>query len=93
MDLPKLDIKKPSTPVNAPHSYAPVTQEEIEKRKKIMIRAEEIGASITRFDETEETENPYRVQALSYIMQNKEVPEDLKKKIKEFDKKYNIRRK
>lgn len=92
MDLPKLDIKKPSTPVNAPHSNIPVTQEEIEKRKERMIRAEEIGASITKFD-GEETENPYRVQALIYIMQDKEVPEDLKKKIKEFDKKYNIRRK
>ena len=56
MDLPKLDIKKPSTPVNAPHSNIPVTQEEIEKRKKRMNQAEEIGASITKF-EGEETEN------------------------------------
>lgn len=88
-----LDIKIPSTAVNAPYSDIPVTEEEIRKRQVRLKLLEEIGASCTKFDGGNETENPYRVQALIYIMQDKEVPEDLKKKIKEFDKKYNIRRK
>ena len=90
--MKKLNIKIPSTPVIAPYSDIPVTEEEIRKRQVRLKRLEEIGASCTKFDGENETENPYRVQAMLYIMQDKEVPEDLKKKIKEFDKKYNIRR-
>lgn len=46
----KLDIKIPSTPVKAPYSDIPVTEEEIQKRKVRLTRLEEIGASCTKFD-------------------------------------------
>ena len=74
-------------PFIAPYSNTPVTQEEIEKRLTKMKRAEEIGASITKVTD-EGYENPYRVKALVYINKNQEVPDKLKKKIKEFDEHY-----
>lgn len=72
-------------PFIAPGSEVKPTQEEIEKRKLKMKRAEEIGACFTKIDEEQEFENPYRVEALIYINKGKEVPLDLKLKIKKYD--------
>lgn len=84
--------KKVLKPFIAPGSDVPVTQEEIEKRKRRMERAENLGQSLTKItfekDGIEEYENPYRVKALEYIMADKEVPEELKDKIVEFEKEY-----
>lgn len=81
--------KKPK-PFIAPGAKESASKEEIEKRLKRVQRAKEIGQDITRVDSINcETENPYRVQALLYIMNDQEVPQDLREKIKEFDIKYN----
>lgn len=73
-------------PFIAPGSTIKPTAEEIYNRKVKIKRAEEIGASITRVTDEEEVENPYRVKALLYINKGEKVPEELKIKIKEFDK-------
>ena len=84
--------KKILKPFIAPGSDVPVTQEEIEKRKRRMERAEALGQSLTKVTSEnngiEEYENPYRVKALEYIMADKEVPEELKNKIAEFEKEH-----
>ena len=76
----------------APGSDVPVTKEEVEKRKRRIERAEALGQSLTKItfenDRIEEYENPYRVKALEYIMADKEVPEELKNKIVEFEKEH-----
>lgn len=80
-------IKKINKPIPfiAFGSSEPVTPEEIEKRKRIIERAEELGINITGVDTENEYENPYKVEALIYIMDDKNVPEDLIKKIQEFE--------
>ena len=84
--------KKVLKPFIAPGSDVLVTQEEVEKRKRRMERAEALGQSLTKItfekDGIEEYENPYRVKALEYIMADKEVPEELKNKIVEFEKEH-----
>lgn len=77
--------QKPA-PFIAPGAKELATKEEIEKRLKRIKKAKEIGQDLTRVDfEKSEIENPYRVQALLYIMNDQEVPQDLKERIKEFD--------
>ncbi len=69
-------------------SNEPVTEEEIEARDLMEARAEEIGISLTTYDGEEEDsayDNPYALEALRYIITNKEIPEELKIKIKEFE--------
>lgn len=73
----------------APESNIPITQEEIEKRKRRVARAEAIGSSITRVTTEPEHENPYRAQALAYIIEDKDIPDELLLKIKEYDLKYD----
>ncbi len=89
--IKNIDIKnKKPEPFIAPGAKELASKEEIEKRLRRIKRAKEIGQDLTRVDsENCETENPYRVQALLYIMKDQEVPQDLKEKIKEFDVKYN----
>ncbi len=85
----KRAFNKNLKPFIAPDSTIKITQDDIEKRKRRIAKAEEIGQSITRVDSDDSGhENPYRVQALCYIMQDLEVPTELKKKIKEFDEKH-----
>ena len=70
----------------APGSTIKITNEEVEKRKKMIADAEEIGQRITKVDNKDEGyENPYRAKALIYIANGKEVPEELKVKIEQFD--------
>ena len=84
--------KKVLKPFIAHGSDVPVTKEEVEKRKRRIERAEALGQSLTKItfenDGIEEYENPYRVKALEYIMADKEVPEELKNKIVEFEKEH-----
>lgn len=78
--------KKDLTPFIAPGSTIPLTQEEINKRKIRIERAEELGIYLTAVGpENIEYENPYKMQALYLIIQDKEVPEKIKKQIKDFE--------
>lgn len=79
-------------PFIAPGSLEPVTQEEIDKRKRRVVRAEDIGQSIMRVTSEqngdEEYENPYCVEAMRYILNDMDVPKELKEKMLEFDKRH-----
>lgn len=68
-----------------------VTQKDIIKRIQRLKRAEEIDQDLMRINEENGYEDPYRAKALYYIVNNKEVPGKLKRKIEEFDRKYKIR--
>lgn len=69
-------------------STEPISKEEIEKRKRIIERAEKLGIKVTSLDTELEYENPYKVEALVYIMNDEPVPDELIMKIKEFEESY-----
>ena len=77
--------KEKPAPFIAFGSTEPISKEEIEKRKRIIERAEKLGIKVTSLDTELEYENPYKVEALVYIMDDKPVPEELIKKIAEFE--------
>ena len=77
------------TPFIAPGSDIPITEEEIEFRKRKAERLKEIGINPYKFGPAED-ENPYRVQAMILINQDKEVPEELLYKIEKYNKKHKI---
>lgn len=62
------------------------TPEDIEKRNEIFEKALEVGINLMMTDDTGK-ENYYRDLALLYIIEGKEVPEELKVKIEEEDRK------
>lgn len=82
-------VKKPKKEVNAafyaPGSDIPVTEEEIKRRKRREARIEAIGGSMTRVTSGMEHENPYRAEAMIYILKDEDVPQELLDKIKEYD--------
>ena len=45
---------------------------------------------MTGVDTEQEYENPYKVEALIYISEDKSIPEELLKKIEEFDKAHEL---
>lgn len=75
-------------PFIAPYSDMQPTKEELAKRERRSKRLKQIGVDPTILVNgyTEERENPYRVEAMTYIVKDMEVPKELLKKIKEFDK-------
>lgn len=77
--------KKKPAPFYAPGSHTPVTKKEVQERMLKRQRAEKIGASITRFTDGDEVENPYRVKALVYINRGEEIPKDLLVAMQKFD--------
>ena len=77
-------IDKPA-PFIAFGSTDPISNEEIEKRKRVIERAEALGIHVTSLDVEVEFENPYKVKALIYIWEDKEVPKELLEKIEEFE--------
>ena len=84
---------KPLTPFIALGSDISVTQEEVNKRIKRIERAEELGIDLTSVDTNtsnayEEYTNPYEIEALSFIMRDQEIPEELKHKFKKFEEKH-----
>ena len=79
-------------PFIAPGSTDVVTQEEIQQRVERVRRAEEIGQSITRVDTEDGYENPYSVKALYYIANDLEVPDELKRKIQEFEAQHEMKK-
>ena len=89
-----INIKK-LPPFIAPGSLEPVTQEELEKRKRRIARAEAIGLSIMRVtsekSNDEEYENPYHVEALRYILDDMDVPKEVLQKIKEFENLHSVK--
>lgn len=80
--------KEKPEPFIAFGSMEPVSKEEVEKRKRIIERAEKLGIKVTSLDAEHEYENPYKVEALIYIMKDEPVPEELVKKIQEFEEAY-----
>lgn len=83
------NISKPQ-PFIAPGSEKKLTEEELKKRQVKFERLEKIGENhtVVKGDDYEEgeTENPYRIQAMIMINQDKDVPEELIKQIEEYDK-------
>lgn len=73
-------------PIITPDSK-PLTQEEIEKRKRLEKRSKEIGWE-SKFNHSEH-ENPYRAEAMLYILKDMDVPKELKGKIKAEDERYS----
>ena len=64
----------------------------IEQRKIIAQRAAELNISLLSLDDNKTYENPYKVEALIYLEKFKEVPDELKAKIKEFELKHTKRK-
>ena len=85
--------KKKLPPVNAPYSNVPVTNQELKKRKRKYDRLKALGVDPTLFVcENEESENPYLIQAMVIINQDRDVPLELIEKIKEYDNQRNTQR-
>ena len=82
-------------PFIAPGSLETITQEELEKRKRRIARAEAIGLSIMRVTSErnydDEFENPYHVEALRYILNDLDVPEEVLRKMTEFEKSNSVK--
>ena len=77
-------ISEKPKPFYAFGSKEEVTEEEVKRRKIQMERAEKLGESFTKVTE-EEWVNPYKIQALALIAEDKPIPEELIKKIEEFE--------
>lgn len=80
------------SPFIAPHSEDAPTKEELDRRSRQYNRLMALGLDPTLIDDTQvgrERENPYAIQAMILINQDKEVPEELIRKIKKYDQKYN----
>lgn len=79
-------------PFIAPHSEDAPTKEELDRRSRQYNRLMALGLDPTLIDDTQvgrERENSYAIQAMILINQDKEVPEELIRKIKKYDQKYN----
>ena len=70
--------------IKEPESQTPVSNDEIEKRKRMIARLEQIGENPTRVTDNE-YENTYKLEAIALIAEDKDVPEELMKKIEEFE--------
>lgn len=80
------------SPFIAPYSEDAPTKEELDRRSRQYNRLMALGLDPTLIDDTQvgrERENPYAIQAMILINQDKEVPEELVRKIKKYDQKYN----
>ena len=75
--------KNRSRPINI--TNIPITKEELEKRERRYNRLIQLGIEPTLITIEEEHENPYVIEALSYIFEDKDVPDVLIKKIKEYE--------
>ncbi len=87
----KIESNKIS-PFIAPYSEDAPTKEELDRRSRQYNRLMALGIDPTLIDDTQmgrERENPYAIQAMILINQDKEVPEELIQKIKKYDQKYN----
>lgn len=80
------------SPFIAPHSADAPTKEELDRRSRQYNRLMALGIDPTLIDDTQvgrERENPYAIQAMILINQDKEAPEELIQKIKKYDQKYS----
>ena len=74
-------------PIIPPHSLEPVTEEELARRKRQYNRLLDLGIDPTLVTEGNEKEDPFVLQALILINQDKEVPPELAQKVREYTKK------
>ena len=91
--IKNLQKKKPA-PFYAIGSTIPITQEELNKRKTRYRRLMAMGINpmlIVDTENADEHENPYRVEVMLLINQDKEVPQELVEKMQQYDKEYMIR--
>lgn len=87
----KIESNKIS-PFIAPYSEDAPTKEELDRRSRQYNRLMALGIDPTLIDDTQvgrERENPYVIQAMILINQDKEAPEELIQKIKKYDQKYS----
>ena len=73
-----------------PHSEDTPTKEELDRRSRQYDRLMALGIDSTLIDDTQvgrEIENPYVIQAMILINQDKDVPEELAQKIKKYNQK------
>ncbi len=88
------EARKKPAPVHAPYSNIPVTNEELNKRKRKYQRLEQLGVDPTLLVEiNEESENPYIVKAMVLINQDKDVPKELLDKIQKYNSQRNAMKK
>ena len=83
-----IEKKEKPAPFIAFGSTEPILKKEVEKRKRIIERAEKLGINVTSLDMEQEYENPYKVEALVYIINDQVVPKELIEKIQEFEEKH-----
>lgn len=78
-------IKKPSSPHRVVSETERPTQEEIEKRRIRVRRLKSLGINVNMLDGKEEEyeEDMDKLEASILIMQDKEVPEELERRIQE----------
>ncbi|MBO4396490.1 MAG: hypothetical protein J5819_09115 [Eubacterium sp.] len=75
----------PRTPFIAPNAKAP-SKEELARRKRKYYRLLSIGVDPTLLvDEESERENPYIIEAMVLINEDKDVPPELLEKINRFN--------
>ncbi len=76
-------------PFIAPGSDVKPTKDELKQRQKKYKMLERVGVrtTIVREEADLEYENPYRIEAMILINQDKDVPEELIRQIEEYDKK------
>jgi len=81
------EIKKPS-PFYAFGSTTPISKEEMERRQIRYQRLEKIGINpimLNHDDAFEEKENPYKVEIMVLVNQDKEIPHELIEKMRAYD--------
>lgn len=59
----------------------PVTEEEMESRMRVAEELEDLGISISKFDAEDGYEDSDELQAILLVSQGKKIPEDLKKRL------------
>lgn len=74
----------------APYSEAAPTKEELDRRSRQYDRLMALGINPTLIDDTQvdrEREDPYVIQAMLLINQDKDVPEELAQKVRKYNQK------
>lgn len=88
INMSKLPVKNNVTKnkvVVAPWTNTVASDTEIKKRRIRATKLKEIGVDVYSVDGASEHENPYRAEAVMLITNDKEVPKELKEKIKKYD--------
>ena len=79
-------------PFNISQDKLEITPTEFARRKRKYHRLEKLGIDPTLVEDDKYSvfDNPYLIEAMVYIADDKDVPEEVVKKIEEFNKEHNI---